>query len=227
MRHVFATVLLASAVVVSAAPLSPKALDYLKELGIDPDSAEVTGVLDDQINRGGDGKPFNLEAFATRRSESGVRNFIATRNFVRKFQKDPKTPFPSNDVYQMRYVTPEEVQFIRTALGGKLQPVSLAFLKELEIDTESEQITAIIEDQVGQTSYGWPYSLDTLAGMRDETAVRAFIATRNFVRKYMKDTKTPFPPREVYQVKHLKPDEVQFILNELKKPFDALREHKG
>ena len=217
MRTIIVSLLFGSVAVVAAAALSPKALDYLRELGIDPGSAEVTDIIDDQINRGADGKPFSLDTFATRHSESGVRNFIATRNFVRKFQKDPKTPFPSNDVYQMRYVTPEEAQFIRTALGGKLQPVSVAFLKELEIDTESEQITTIIEDQVGLSRTGWPNSLDTLAATRDETAVRQFIATRNFVRKYMKDPKTPFPPHEFYQTKFLKEDEVQFILNELKK----------
>ena len=223
MRAIIVSLLFAGAAVVSTAALSPKALDYLKELGIDPGSAEVTSIIDDQISRGGDGKPFNLDTFAIRRSESGARNFIATRNFIRKYLLDTKTPFPLNEVYVARYLKPEELQFIRTTLGGKLQPVSVAFLQELEIDPESEQITTIIEDQVGLSRYGWPYSLDTLAATRDETAVRSFIATRNFVRKYMKDPKTPFPPREVYQTKHLKPDEVQFILNELKKPFDKLR----
>lgn len=221
------SLLFGGAAAVATAALSPKAVDYLKELGIDPNSAEVTGIIDDQINRGADGKPFNLDTFAIRRSESGVRNFIATRNFIRKFQKDSKTPFPPNDVYQIRYVTPEEVQFIRTALGGKLQPVSVAFLQELEIDPASESIAIILNDQVDKENGGIPYSLDTLAAKRDETAVRAFIATRNFVRKYLKDPKTKFPPREVYNTDYLKEDEVEFILKELKKPFEALRQNKG
>ena len=227
MRTIIVSLLFGGATVVAAAALSPKALDYLKELGIDPGSAEVTSIIVDQIGGGADGKPFSLDTFATRHSESGVRNFIATRNFIRKFQKDPKTPFPSNEVYQVRYLKPEELQFIRTALGGKLQLKAAAFLQELGIDLESEQVTVIFNDQVGEWSDGVPYSLDTLAATRDETAVRAFIATRNWVRKYMKNPKTPFPPRDVYQSDYLTDDEGDFIIKELKKPFDALREHKG
>lgn len=223
MRPFIYTLLLGATAVVSTATLSPKAVDYLRELKIDPSSAEITGIIDDQIGRGADGKLFSLDDIAIRRSESGVRNFIATRNFIRKFQKDSKTPFPPNDVYQIRYLTPEEVQFIRTALGGKLQPKSAAFLQELEIDPESEQVKIILDDQVGMSRNGSPNSLDTIAAWRDESAVRKFIATRNFARKYLKDPKTPFPPREVYETKYLKEDEVQFILKELKKPFELLK----
>ena len=223
MRTIIVSLLFGGAAVVAAAALSPKALDYLRELGIDPGSAEITGIIDDQIGRGADGKPFNLDTFAIRRSESGVRNFIATRNFIRKFQKDSKTPFPPNDVYQTRYLTPEELQFIRTALGGKLQPKAEAFLRELGIDPESEPITIILNDQAGMGNDGIPCSLDTLAAKRYEDGVRQFIATRNFVRKYLKDPKTPFPPQEVYETKYLKEDEVQFILKELKKPFALLK----
>ena len=204
------------AAAVATAALSPKAVDYLRELKIDLNSAEVTGIIDDQTGSGA-GSPFSLEVLATRRSESGVRNFIAMRNFIRKYLLDPKTPFPPNNVYYLRYLKPEELQFIRTALGGKLQPASAAFLRELGIDPESEQITNILDDQMGAWSIGFPYSLDSLAAMRDENGVQQFIATRNFVRKYMKDPKTPFPPHEFYQTEFLKEDEVQFILNELKK----------
>ena len=207
---------------VAAAALSPKAVDYLRELGIDPASEQVTGIIDDQTGRGA-GSPYSLEDFATRRSESGVRNFIAMRNFIRKFQKDPKTPFPPNDAYRLRYLKPEELQFIRTALGGKLQPVSAAFLRELGIDPEAEEVTTILNDQVGTWSYGFPYSLDSLAALRDENGVQQFIATRNFARKYLKDPKTKFPPSEVYQTEFLTEDEVQFILKELKKPFAKLK----
>ena len=223
MRTLIVSLLFGGATVIAAAALSPKAVDYLRELGIDPASEQVTGIMDDQIGRGADGKPFNLGTFATRRSESGVRNFIATRNFIRKYLLDTKTPFPPNEVYQVRYLKPEELQFIRTALGGKLQPIAEAFLQELGIDPDSESITIILNDQVAPENGGIPYSLDTLAAMRDETAVREFIATRNWVRKYMKDPKTPFPSRDVYQTEHLKEDEVQFILKELKKPFEKLR----
>jgi hypothetical protein len=222
MRTVIVSLLFGGATVVAAAALSPKAVDYLKELGIDANSAEVASIIDDQTGSGA-GSPFTIEVFATRRSESGVRNFIAMRNFIRKYLLDTKTPFPPNDVYHLRYLKPEEVQFIRTALGGKLQPASAAFLQELGIDPVAEEITAILNDQMGTWSYGFPYSLDSLAAMRDENGVMQFIATRNFARKYLKDPKTKFPPREVYETKYLKEDEVQFILNELKKPFALLK----
>ena len=222
MRNMIVSLLFGGAVVVAATALSPKAVDYLRELGIDPASEQVTGIIDDQTGSGA-GSPFSIEVFATRRSESGVRNFIAMRNFIRKYLLDTKTPFPPNDAYHLRYLKPEELQFIRTALGGKLQPASAAFLQELGIDLESEQITNILNDQVGTWGYGFPYSLDSLAAMRDENGVQQFIATRNFARKYLKDPETKFPPREVYQTGFLKPDEVQFILKELKKPFEKLR----
>jgi len=222
MRSIIVSLLFGVAAVVAAAALSPKATDYLKELGIDPASAQVTGIIDDQTGSGA-GSPFSLEILATRRSESGVRSFIAMRNFIRQFQNDTKTPFPPNDAYRLRYLKPEELQFIRTALGGKLQPASAAFLQELGIDREAEEITAILNDQVGTWSYGFPYSLDSLAAMRDENGVLQFIATRNFARKYLKDPKTKFPPRDVYQTGFLKEDEVEFILNELKKPFANLK----
>lgn len=193
---------------------------YLRELGIDPASPEIANISDDKAGKARDGSPYNLDTIAALRSEDALRHFIATRNFIWKYLKDTKTPFPSDEVYEIRYLKPEEMQFIRTALAGKLQPKAAAFLRELEIDPESEQITLILNDQVGLWSlHDCPYSLDALASFRDENAVRRFIATRNFARKYLKDTKTPFPPRDVYETRYLLPDEVQFILNELKKPF--------
>ena len=218
MRTMLATLLLGGVTALSAAALSPKALDYLRELGIDPGSAEVTGIIDDQIGDWTGGDANSLDSLAPWRSERAVRSFIATRNFIRKFQKDTKTPFPSNEVYAARYLKPEELQFIRTALGGKLQPASAAFLRELGFDLESEQVTAILNDQVGKLSDGVPYSLDTLAAVRDKMGVRRFIVTRNFARKFMKDPKTPFPPRDTYEPECLKDDEVDFMLKQQKKP---------
>lgn len=217
MRTIIVSLLFCGAAVVAAAALSPKALDYLKELGIDPNSAEVTGISDDQIGRGADGTRFGLEDIATRRSESGVRCFIATRNFIRKFLLNTKTPFPPNEVYDLDYLKPEELQFIRTALGSKPQPKTAAFLRELGFDPESEQITVILNDQVGEWNAGIPYSLDTLASDRDRMHIREFIVTRNFARKFLKDPKTPFPPSNVYNTVFLMDNEVQFIIKELEK----------
>lgn len=217
MRAIIVSLLFSGAAVVAAAALSPKALDYLKELGIDPDSAEVNGIVDDQVVDWTGGGSNSLDDLATRRFERGVREFIATRNFIKKYLLNTKTPFPPNEAYEVTYLKPEELQFIRTALGGKLQPKAAAYLRERGIDPESEQITLIQNDQVGMWSDGVPYSLDLLALYRDKMGVQRFIATRNFVRKYMKDPKTPFPPSNVYHTSFLKEIEVEFIIKELNK----------
>lgn len=98
---------------------------------------------------------------------------------------------------------------VSTAWAGELQGKSIAFLKELGLDPASREITGIINDQVAS------YSLDALAAKRNEDGVKAFIATRNFIRKYQQNTKTPFPPGDLYVIRFLKPDEAQFISAQL------------
>jgi len=98
---------------------------------------------------------------------------------------------------------------VSTAIAGELQEKSVAFLKELRLDPASKEIAGITDDQVGS------YSLDTLAAKRNEDGVKAFIATRNFIRKYRQNTKTPFPPDDLYVIRYLKPDEAQFISAQL------------
>ena len=90
-----------------------------------------------------------------------------------------------------------------------LQGKNIAFLKELGLDPASKEVTGIIDDQVAT------YSLDALAAKRDEDGVKAFIATRNFIRKYQQNTKTPFPPADLYLIRYLKPEEAQFISAQL------------
>ena len=96
-----------------------------------------------------------------------------------------------------------------TASAGELQGKSMAFLKELKLDPASREIVGIINDQVVT------YSLDALAAKRDEDGVKAFIATRNFIRKYQQNTKTPFPPDDLYVIRYFKPEEAQFISAQL------------
>lgn len=196
----------------SAAELQPATAAYLQQIGIDPKSADIAAIAGDQVGS------FSLDAIAASRSESGMRYFIATRTFIRKFRQDAKTPFPPNDLYWTRYLTPDDIKFIRAALGGKLQPKAAAFLEELGIDPKSAQVTAVLGDEVGQLREGVPVSLDSLAALRDEDNVKRFIATRNFVRQFLKDSKTRFPPTELYQARYLKPDEVQLVLKALREP---------
>lgn len=98
---------------------------------------------------------------------------------------------------------------VAPASAGELQGKSIAFLKELGLDPASREITGITSDQVAS------YNLDTLAAKRDENGVKAFIATRNFIRKYQQNTKTPFPPDDLYVIRYLRPDEAQFISAQL------------
>lgn len=107
------------------------------------------------------------------------------------------------------------------ASASALKPKTVAFLKELGYDAKSPQIQAIAGDVVTNKK-GKTASLDLIAAKRDEMGVQRFIATRTFVKAYMKDTKTKFPDREVYETSYLKEDEVAFILEALKKPFRDL-----
>jgi len=217
-RLIFAIVIgisLACSVAASAEDPLPSTIGFLRELGIDPESAEVRAVINDQGGLAPDGRPFSLNTIAALRSAGGVQGFLATRNFIYKLRRDPKTPFPPHDVYQTRYLNPDEVQFIRTALAGKLQPKAVAFLQEMQIDPNSAQVTAILGDQIGLSREGIPYSLDMFAARRSEDGVREFIVTRNFVRAFRQNTKTPFPKAD-YQTRYLSPDEAKFIANALK-----------
>jgi hypothetical protein len=96
------------------AGLNPEASAFLQELGLDATSPEVVAVADDNI----DGK--TLAKIAAKRDEMGVKRFIATRTFAHAFLKDPKTPFPPADVYDIYYLSKEETGFIGQAIGAEL-----------------------------------------------------------------------------------------------------------
>lgn len=96
------------------AGLTPEASAFLQELGVDATSPEVVAVADDNI----DGK--TLAKIAAKRDAMGVKRFIATRNFAHAFQKDPKTPFPPDDLYDIYYLSKEETGFIGRAVAAEL-----------------------------------------------------------------------------------------------------------
>lgn len=90
----------------SAAELQPKSIAFLIELGFDPKSPKITDIVNDQVGER------NLDNMAAERDKDGVKRFIATRNFVRQYRKNTKTPFPSREFYETRYLTAEEVTFV-------------------------------------------------------------------------------------------------------------------
>lgn len=108
--------LLAGVAAASAGELQGKSIDFLKELGLDPASSEIVGIVDDQVGK------YSLDALAAKRDEDGVKAFIATRNFIRTYQQNTATPFPPIDLYVIRYLKPDEAQFISAQLIKELTP---------------------------------------------------------------------------------------------------------
>jgi hypothetical protein len=98
----------------AAAELSPKAVEYLKEIGVDPQSAPVQAVADDVVPDR-QGKPVNLDELAAHKNAFGIRRFIATRNFLRAYQADPNTRIPPAEDYESSFLTPEEKAIVRPA----------------------------------------------------------------------------------------------------------------
>ena len=122
----FAVLLAASA---AAAELSPKAVEYLKEVGLDPESALVKAVSTD-IVPDRQGRPVTLEALALHKRASDVRRFIATRNFLRTYQADPNTRIPSADNYESSFLTSEEKAIVRPAFRKAGDELYLNSLKQ-------------------------------------------------------------------------------------------------
>jgi len=84
----------------------PRVTTYLKKLGFDPSSKEITSIANDNVNG------ITLKSLVSRRDETGVRRFIATRNFIHKYTKDTTTAFPPATLYDVQYLTPRDQKFI-------------------------------------------------------------------------------------------------------------------
>ena len=98
----------------AAAELSPKAIEYLREIGVDPESAPVKAVAEDVVPDR-QGKPVNLDELVRRKNAFAIHRFIATRNFLRAYQADPNTRIPRADDYESSFLTPEEKAIVRPA----------------------------------------------------------------------------------------------------------------
>jgi hypothetical protein len=118
----------------------------------------------------------------------------------------------------MRHALFVALALLAAVSAKALNPATEAFLTEIKIDPKSADVQAIAGDVV-ITEDGTEVSLDSLAAVRDIAGTQRFVATRKFVKAYMKNTKTPFPDRKVYDTAYLNEDEVTFILASLKKPF--------
>lgn len=104
------------------------------------------------------------------------------------------------------------------ASASAMNPATEAFLRELKIDPQSAQVRAVAADVIKSDS-GEDISLDSLAAKRDEPSVRRFITTRNFVKAYLKNPKTPWPAADKYDLTYFSANEVDSILSKLQEPF--------
>ena len=84
---------------------------FLKEIGINPASADVISISNDVVSNK-DVKDVSLNSLAAKRDEEGVKRFIATRAFIHKYEADSSTPFPPEKVYNTTYLTRPEQDFV-------------------------------------------------------------------------------------------------------------------
>ncbi len=99
-----------------AADLTPQTAAFLREIGIDPASPKITAIADDKVGT------YSIADLASRRNEEGVKAFIATRTFIHAFMRDPKTDFPDDDLYVIRYLTDDEKALVAKELTLELSP---------------------------------------------------------------------------------------------------------
>ncbi len=154
-------------------------------------------VLDHTKAAGLPDRPAGIEEFKlSEAEEKHVKEALELRAQARsgKLKKQPKEP---------------------RSKSVALKPATAAFLKEIGLDPKSPEVKAVSDDSV-TTKSGKIKSIELIAAKRDEDGMRRFIATRYFVHQYRKDPKTKFPPTDLYDTSLLTPDEVQFILMQMK-----------
>ncbi len=113
----------------------------------------------------------------------------------------------------MRILLAAACAVLLSAPALALQPATTQFLSELKPAIPADQVSAVAADVVNGKS------LDTLAAKRDETGVRSFVATRNFIRAFRKDSNADFPADDLYNIGYLTAAEKLFIATKLAEAF--------
>jgi hypothetical protein len=112
MRSVLCAIAFAiAATIPTHADPPPDAAAFLREIGIDPASADVASVIKDVVSND-KVKDISLNSLATKRDKDGVKRFIATRVFFHKFVVDSNTRAPPDELYRTLYLTNAEKGFI-------------------------------------------------------------------------------------------------------------------
>jgi len=113
----------------AAAELSAKAVEYLKEIGIDAAAPRVQAIASETVSDR-HGRLISLETLALEKDAHGIRRFIATRNFLRAYQADSNTRIPSADDYEASFLTSEERAAVRPAFRKAGDELYLNSLKQ-------------------------------------------------------------------------------------------------
>jgi hypothetical protein len=97
-----------------AAELSQNAIEFLKEVGIDPGSERVRSILGDIVQTRS-GEIASVEELAKKRNKAALLRFISTRNFVQAYVRDGNTRLPATEDYEPLFLTKEERAFVQPA----------------------------------------------------------------------------------------------------------------
>jgi len=115
MRIVFATLIVVLGFPsLASEELSPKALEFLKEIGVDADAPQLKSVLNDVIKTP-NGEVASVEELAKNKNKTALLRFISTRNFVQSYARDQNTRLPATDEYESSFLTPEEKVLVQPA----------------------------------------------------------------------------------------------------------------
>lgn len=228
MRTIFAAALVLFHCL-SAAAMAPATESLLKELGLDTQSSIIRAIAADTVTAKS-GEVFTLDSLAAKGDLTAVKSFLVTREFFHDFMEDPDVVFPNDELYNILYLAESErVYMARKLMEGlpqsapdaetpAMKPATESFLKELGLDRKSSRILTIASDSVTAKS-GKVHTLDSLAAKRDETGVKAFIATRTFIRDFKRDPTADFPDDELYNIAYLTAPEKVYIATKLKEAF--------
>jgi len=111
------------------AELSPKTVEYLKEIGLAPDSEQVKAVADDRIQMR-NGEIASLNELARKKMRYDIMRFIRTRNFLQSYARDSNTRLPATDDYEAAFLTPAEKALVQPAFRKAGDELYLQSLKQ-------------------------------------------------------------------------------------------------
>ncbi|OYV29734.1 MAG: hypothetical protein B7Z81_14880, partial [Acidocella sp. 20-61-6] len=81
-------------------------------MGIDPSSSEIR-LIEKDVVTAGDGHKVTLNALAAKGDRQAIKQFVATRDFIHRFEIDSKnTSFTSDGIYNVDDLTAAEPAFV-------------------------------------------------------------------------------------------------------------------